>query len=113
MQGDAARDLAFKKIEEKLMTKGINLAVLDNQELAEIAIRFTGDAPPDHLPRETIIDILSEQQSLGRFWENYNGKKTLHEVVKHFVEILNIQYYNWKELSLKQNLILRLFLTYN
>jgi len=30
-------------------------------------------------------DILSEQQSLGRFWENYNGKKTLHEVVKHFV----------------------------
>jgi len=64
MQGDAARDLAFKKIEEKLMTKGINLAVLDNQELAEIAIRFTGDAPPDHLPRETIIDILSEQQSV-------------------------------------------------
>ena len=31
-------------------------------------------------------DILSEQQSLGRFWENYNGKKTLHEVVKHFVK---------------------------
>jgi len=29
-------------------------------------------------------DILSEQQSLGRFWENYTGKKTLHEVVKQF-----------------------------
>ena len=29
-------------------------------------------------------DILSEQQSLGRFWENYTGKKTLHEIVKQF-----------------------------
>ena len=25
------------------------------------------------------------RESLRYFWENYNGKKTLHEVVKHFV----------------------------
>lgn len=67
MQGNGVRDMAFKKIEEKMMEKGINLAVLDNNELAEVAIRFTGDAPPDHLPRETIIQILSEQESV-RNW---------------------------------------------
>ena len=64
MQGNGVRDMAFKKIEQKMMEKGINLAVLNNQELAEIAVRFTGDAPPDHLPRETIIQILSEQESV-------------------------------------------------
>jgi len=64
MQGNGVRDMAFKKIEEKMMEKGINLAVLDNKELAEVAVRFTGDAPPDHLPRETIIQILSEQESV-------------------------------------------------
>ena len=64
MQGNGVRDMAFKKIEEKMMDKGINLAVLDNNELAEVALRFTGDVPPDHLPRETIIQILSEQESV-------------------------------------------------
>ena len=67
MQGNGVRDMAFKKIEEKMMDKGINLAVLDNNELAEVALRFTGDVPPDHLPRETIIQILSEQESV-RNW---------------------------------------------
>lgn len=67
MQGNAARDMVFNKIEEKMMTKGINLAVLDNQELAAIAVRFTGDAPPDHLTRETVIDILSEQDSVQKW----------------------------------------------
>ena len=67
MQGNAARDMVFNKIEEKMMTKGINLAVLDNQELAAVAIRFTGDAPPDHLTRETVINILSEQDSVQKW----------------------------------------------
>ena len=64
MQGNGVRDMALKKIEEKMMQKGINLAVLDNQELAEVALRFTGDTPPAHLPRETIIQILSDQESI-------------------------------------------------
>tara|TARA_Y100000766_G_scaffold285255_1_gene307370 strand:- start:10400 stop:12085 length:1686 start_codon:yes stop_codon:yes gene_type:complete len=64
MQGNGVRDMAFKKIEEKMMEKGINLAVLDNKELAEVALRFTGDAPPEHIPRETVIQILSEQESV-------------------------------------------------
>tara|TARA_B110000444_G_scaffold73820_1_gene69454 strand:- start:25796 stop:27481 length:1686 start_codon:yes stop_codon:yes gene_type:complete len=64
MQGNGVRDIAFKKIEEKMMTKGINLAVLDNQELAEVAKHFTGETPPDHIPRETIIEILSQQDSV-------------------------------------------------
>ena len=64
MQGDAVRTMAFKKIEEKLMKKGINLSVLDNEELAAVAVQFTGQAPPDHLPRETIIEILSEQENV-------------------------------------------------
>ena len=64
MQGNAVRDMAFKKIEEKLMTKGINLAILDNEELAAVAVQFTGEAPPEHLPRETVIEILSGQESV-------------------------------------------------
>ena len=64
MQGDAVRTMAFKKVEEKLMKKGINLSVLNNQELADVAVQFTGQAPPDHLPRETIIEILSQQENV-------------------------------------------------
>ena len=67
MQGDAVRTMAIKKIEEKLMQKGINLAVLDNQELAAVALQFTGESPPDHLPRETIIEILSQQDNVQKW----------------------------------------------
>ena len=59
--------MAFKNIEEKLMNKGINLAVLDNEELAAVAVHFTGDSPPSHLPRETVIEILSQQDSVQKW----------------------------------------------
>lgn len=74
MQGNAVRTMAFKKIEEKLMKEGINLAVLDNQELAAIAVQFTGQAPPDHLPRETIIEILSEQENVQSWAQSVKEK---------------------------------------
>ena len=84
MQGNAAREMAFKKIEEKLMAKGINLAVLDNQELAAVALQFTGEAPPDHLPRETIIEILSGQESVQNWAASVKEKigSSAPEVVK-------------------------------
>jgi len=49
------------------MNKGINLAVLDNEELAAVAVHFTGDSPPSHLPRETVIEILSQQDSVQKW----------------------------------------------
>jgi Ca2+-binding EF-hand superfamily protein len=74
MQGDAVRTMAFKKIEEKLMKEGINLSVLDNQELADIAVQFTGQAPPEHLPRETIIEILSQQENVQGWAQSIREK---------------------------------------
>lgn len=64
---NAVRNMAFEKIEKKLMLKGINLAVLDDQELAIVAAEFTGEVPPDHLPRETIIEILSQQEGVRKW----------------------------------------------
>ena len=45
---NALRNMAFEKIEKKLMLKGINLAVLDDKELAIVAAEVTGEVPPDH-----------------------------------------------------------------
>ena len=90
MQGNGVRDMAFKKIEEKLMAKGLNLAVLNNQELAAVAVQFTGEAPPDHLPRETIIEILSEQESVQNWAASVKEKVSSNatEVVASQVKVV-------------------------
>ncbi|MAE79315.1 MAG: hypothetical protein CL967_06080 [Euryarchaeota archaeon] len=67
MQADAARNKALEKIGEKLLKDGFNLTSLNNEELSAIAVQFTGDAPPDHIPRETVIEILSQQDSVKQW----------------------------------------------
>ena len=64
MQGGSVQDKALEKIGQKLLEKKFNLSSLSDQELAEVAVRFTGDAPPAHIPRETVIEILSQQDSV-------------------------------------------------
>ncbi len=90
MQGNGVRDMAFKKIEEKLMAKGLNLAVLNNQELAAVAVQFTGEAPPDHLPRDTIIEILSGQESVQNWAASVKEKVSSNatEVVASQVKVV-------------------------
>ena len=67
MQADAVRNKALEKIGEKLLKDGFNLTSLNNEELNTIAVHFTGDAPPDHIPRETVIEILSQQDSVKQW----------------------------------------------
>lgn len=67
MQGGTIKDKALEKIGQKLIDKGFNLTTLNDDELAQIAVKFTGDAPPAHIPRETVIEILSQQDSVKRW----------------------------------------------
>ena len=67
MQGGTIKDKALEKIGQKLIDKGFNLTSLSNDELAQVAVKFTGDAPPAHIPRETVIEILSQQDSVKKW----------------------------------------------
>ena len=67
MQGGTIKDKALEKIGQKLLSKGFNLSSLNDKELAEVAVRFTGDSPPAHIPRETVIEILAQQDSVKQW----------------------------------------------
>lgn len=54
-------ELIMKQIEQRMAQKGIDLNLLSDQELAIVAERFLGDAPPSHLPRATVISTLQSQ----------------------------------------------------
>ena len=49
---------------EKKIAENNNLNSLSNSELADLAVEFVGDAPPSHVPRETVIEILSQQPQI-------------------------------------------------
>ena len=57
-------DRIMQEIEVRMAQKGIDLNLLSDQELSIVAERFLGDAPPDHLPRETIIATLKDQKAI-------------------------------------------------
>lgn len=44
--------------------KGIDLNLLSDEELSAVAVRFLGDAPPGHLPRDTVISTLQDQKPI-------------------------------------------------
>lgn len=76
MLGDKAREIVAKQVEKKLLEKGMNLNNLTDEELSAVAVNFIGDAPPSHVPREKVIEILSEQDSI------LNWAKSLKENAK-------------------------------
>lgn len=57
-------DRVMQEIELRMAQKGIDLNLLSDQELSTVAERFLGDAPPGHLPRETIIATLKDQKEI-------------------------------------------------
>ena len=59
---------------EKKMSENNDLNSLSNSELADLAIEFVGDAPPSHVPRETVIEILSQQPSINSWREEIKQK---------------------------------------
>ena len=59
---------------EKKISENNDLNSLSNSELANLAIEFVGDAPPSHVPRETVIEILSQQPEINSWRENLKQK---------------------------------------
>ena len=50
--------MSIEQLESKILSAdGLNS--LSNDELYQLAKHFVGDAPPSHIPRETVINILS------------------------------------------------------
>ena len=60
-------DLIMQQIETRMAQKGIDLNLLSDQELSLVAERFLGDAPPGHLPRETVISTLQGQEPIQQW----------------------------------------------
>ena len=60
-KGSTMSELIMQQIEQRMAQKGIDLNILSDQELAIVAERFLGDAPPSHLPRATVISTLQSQ----------------------------------------------------
>ncbi|GIQ97839.1 MAG: hypothetical protein CM15mP3_08730 [Candidatus Poseidoniales archaeon] len=52
---------------EKKIAENNDLNSLSNSELANLAVEFVGDAPPSHVPRETVIEILSQQPQISEW----------------------------------------------
>ena len=59
---------------EKKISENNDLNSLSNSELADLAIEFVGDAPPSHVSRETVIEILSQQPEINSWRENLKEK---------------------------------------
>ncbi|MDA8802108.1 hypothetical protein N9N02_02355 [Candidatus Poseidoniales archaeon] len=57
-------EFMMQQIEQRMAQKGIDLNLLSDEELSAVAVRFLGDAPPGHLPRETIISTLQDQKPI-------------------------------------------------
>ncbi len=60
--------MVIQQIENKILS-GADLTTLTDNELAQLAVQFVGDAPPSHIPREKVINILQEQDGV-RQWQS-------------------------------------------
>ena len=65
--------MSIEHLENKVLS-GNGLNSLSDNELYELAIHFVGDAPPSNIPRETVINILSEQSSVKDWQDNVKAK---------------------------------------
>ncbi len=66
-------EMVAKQIENKLAEKN-DLNRLTDSELSQLAVEFVGDAPPSHVPRETVIQILSQQPEIERWRSSLKDK---------------------------------------
>ena len=65
--------MIIEQLESKI-SSGRGLNSLTDSELSQLAIHFVGDAPPSHVPRETVINILSEQESIKKWQQGVIDK---------------------------------------
>ena len=101
-------EMVAKQIENKIAEKG-DLTSLSDSELSQLAIEFVGDAPPSHVPRETVIQILSQQPEITA-WRSQvadKAKKAAQEKVSQVVsnvdprmaEMIKQQFGQWLQNS--------------
>ena len=101
-------EMVAKQIENKIAERG-DLSSLSDSELSQLAIEFVGDAPPSHVPRETVIQILSQQPEITA-WRSQvadKAKKAAQEKVSEIVsnvdprmaEMIKQQFGQWLQHS--------------
>ena len=82
--------MIIEQLENKI-SSGAGLNSLTDNELSQLAIHFVGDAPPSHVPRETIISILSEQDSVKKWQQGVIEKARLLASSKISETVENVQ----------------------
>lgn len=65
-----------------MATRGIDLNLLSDEELSAVAVRFLGDAPPGHLPRETVISTLQDQKPIQEWAMSIKSRVTAQATEK-------------------------------
>ena len=96
-------EIMANQIEKKVSEGG--LSNLTDSELSQLAIEFVGDAPPSHVPRETVIEILSQQQDITNWREQIKqkaidaAKNKVSEVASNvdpkMMEMIKTQFGEW------------------
>jgi hypothetical protein len=74
-----------KQIEKKIAENN-DLSSLSNSELADLAVEFVGDAPPSNVPRETVIEILSQQPEISA-WRSSVKERAIQATKSKITEI--------------------------
>ena len=74
-----------KQIEKKI-SENNDLSSLSNSELADLAVEFVGDAPPSNVPRETVIEILSQQPEISA-WRSSVKERAIQATKSKISEI--------------------------
>ena len=82
--------MSIEHLESKILS-GNGLNSLSDNELYELAIHFVGDAPPSNIPRETIINILSEQSSIKDWQDNVKAKAAKMATERISQTVQNVQ----------------------
>jgi hypothetical protein len=82
--------MSIEQLESKILSAdGLNS--LSNDELYQLAKHFVGDAPPSHIPRETVINILSEQESIKSWQSDVKAKAAKMATKKVSQAVQNVQ----------------------
>ena len=82
--------MSIEHLENKVLS-GNGLNSLSDNELYELAIHFVGDAPPSTIPRETVINILSEQTSVKDWQDNVKAKAAKMATERISQTVQNVQ----------------------
>jgi Ca2+-binding EF-hand superfamily protein len=82
--------MSIEQLESKILSAdGLNS--LSNDELYQLAKHFVGDAPPSHIPRETVINMRSEQESIKSWQSDVKAKAAKMATKKVSQAVQNVQ----------------------